>query len=486
MIVPRRQSSLLLVLSLSFCFFGCASLTQKSRRQVVVVKSQPQGAEVRYQGKKVGMTPLLLTLPRGRGLELEILQSGQAKETLILSTQYRWGRSFVGNFALLTLAPIGWGFDLLTGSAWDLVDPIEINCDKKVESEDRLSIDRIAIAPPQSSDELLSDQVGLTIVSDVRKRYPNAEVLQYGGTLETFLDWEYDFDSKPSWSYRTQLFKELGVSHLVESEVLSGRSTQIEIRSQLTPFTKEAPQETFALSFNSEQIPSYGDRSLSEKLGSFVRLIPNTISVEFASVTPSFEANGSEFIGVSQYDSGVWGDILRYLGALNLSHLEKQSQRKFGQAQFKFVPTASASWSRISYPETPMLQGIEFKRLHFSGGFGPQIGWKSSYGYAYFQMIPALGYTGISWEKLGQVSQDGRGSLAVNVEIGYSYFFSDRFVGKFFVRRVTEDIELWQKSMALASNVAPLKLDDVGYTYGGISFGYHFTVPKFLVDSIWN
>lgn len=486
MIVLRRQRSFLLVLFLSYWFFGCASLTQKSRRQVIVVKSQPQGAEVRYQGRKLGITPLLLALPRGRGLELEVLQSGHDKKTLILPTRYRWGRSFAGNFALLTLAPIGWGVDLLTGSAWDLVDPIEINWDKKFESEDRLSIDRIAIAPPQSSDELLSDQVGLKIVSDVRSRYPKAEVLQYGETLETFLAWEYDFDSKPSWSYRTQLFKELGVSHLVESEVLSGRSTQAEVRSQLTPFTKEAHQETFALSIDSEQIPSYADRSLSEKLGSFVRIIPNTISVEFASVTPSFKTNGSEFVGVSQYDSGVWGDVVHYLGALNLSHLEKQSQRRFGQAQFKFVPSASASWSRISYPKTPMFQGIEFKRLHFSGGFGPQIGWKSSYGYAYFQMVPALGYTGIAWEKSGQVSQDGRGSLAINSEFGYSYFFSDRFVGKIFVRRVTEDIELWQKSMALASNGAPLKLDDVGYSYGGISFGYHFTVPRFLVDSIGN
>ncbi|MBK7842576.1 MAG: hypothetical protein IPJ71_02605 [Bdellovibrionales bacterium] len=482
--MPRGQGFFLFVLLSSFWFFGCASLTQKSRSQVVVVKSQPLGAEVRYQGKRVGMTPLLLALPRGRGLELEVLQSEHNKKTLILPTQYRWGRSFAGNLVLFTLAPFGWGFDLLTGSAWDFVDPIEINWDKNIGSDDRLSIDRIAIAPPQSPDEFLSDQVGLTIVSDVRKRYPNAEVLQYGETLETFLAWEYDFDSKPSWSYRTQLFKELGVSHLVESEVLSGRSTQAEVRSQLTPFTNEAHQETFALSFDSEQISSYADRSLSEKMGSFVRLIPNTISVEFASVTPSFKANGSEFVGVSQYDSGVWGDIFRYLGALNLSHLEKQSQRKFGQAQLKFVPSAYASWSRISYPGTPIFQGIEFNRLHFAGGFGPQIGWKSSYGYAYFQMIPALGYTGISWEKSGQVSQDGRGSLSINSEFGYSYFFSDRFVGKFFVRRVTEDIELWQKSMALASDVSPLKLDDVGYSYGGVSFGYHFTVPRFLIDSI--
>lgn len=453
---------------------------------MVVVKSQPQGAEVRYQGKKVGMTPLLLTLPRGRGLELEVLHSEHDKKILSLPTQYRWGRSLAGNLILLTMAPIGWGVDLLTGSAWDLVDPVEVTWGKKIEIEDPLSIDRIAIAPPQSSDELLSDQLGLTIVSNVRKRYPNAEVLQYGESLETFLDWEYDFDSKPSWSYRTQLFKELGVSHLVESEVLSGRSSQVEIRSQLTPFTKETQQEAFALSINSEQVPSYADRSLSEKLGSFVRLIPNTISVEFAGVTPSFKTNGSEFIGVSQYDQGVWGDVFRYLGALNLSHLEKQSQRKFGRGQFKFIPSAYASWSRISYPESAVLQGVEFKRLHFAGGFGPQIGWKSSYGYAYFQLIPALGYTSIAWEKSGQTSEEGQGSFAINSEIGYSYFFSDRFVGKFFIRRVTEDVELWQKSMILASSGSPLKLDDVGYSYAGFSFGYHFSVPRILSDSIWN
>lgn len=465
-------------------------MTSYGRRQVLVVDSRPRGAEVEYQGEVVGVTPMLLELPRGKHRELKFKHSQFGEETLPLEAKYRWEWTFSTNLLLFQFAPVGWGIDLWTGSAWDIKDPVTYQWPGAKGDADQVAIQRVAIAPTQSADEFLSDEAAKKIEQVARERYPQAEILPYAKTLSQFLRWHYDFDSRPSEIDRRWLFKDLAVDHIVESEVVSGRSTQVAIRAQLNDFIfsegqeEKIPSDVFALNLSPEELPQYSERLWLEKLGSFVRLIPNTISVDLASVTPSMMIDENDVPGVSDAGRGPWGQVFQYLGALGFSHMQKQSERNVWQFQFQFVPTLAASWGKIHYPTYPPLDGVDFDRLHLAMGLGPQAGWKSRFGFVYFQMIPIAGYTRIAWERAGQEWERERGSISGVMEMGYSYFFADWLVSKIFVRRVSEDTELWRKSMKLASGQDSLRLDDVGYSYVGISFGYHFSLPRAWASSM--
>ncbi|MCB0385446.1 MAG: hypothetical protein KDD43_08640, partial [Bdellovibrionales bacterium] len=369
-------------------------------------------------------------------------------------------------------------------SCWELKDPVRVSL---AESSKRKGpeFSRLAIAPPQSPDEFLTDEVARVMEKEARDRYPNVELIPYKKSLETFLDWEYDFDSRPSWSYRTRLHKELGADHFLESDVISGRATHVDVKAKLTSFASEKPRQEFAVTLNPEEVPAYSERRWTRKVGGFFRWIPNTVSVDLAGSSPSLKVNDVDVPGKSRYEEGFWGDVFRYLGALGLSHMEKQSERDIWQYQFQFVPSASVSWTNITYPDIAIIAEEEFERLYVAAGYGPQFGLKSMYGHTYVQIVPVAAYSKIKYEKDGKVYGFGRGDLSAITEIGYTYFFSDRFVGRFFIRRVNEDASLWKKTMEKASPVlAQQEFVEVGYNYVGFSFGYHFSVGRNPVRKI--
>ena len=468
------------------CFFlplagylsGCASLTHNGRNQVVVVKSRPSGAEVYYKGKKVGVTPALVEVERGKKAQVEIKHPKYGDKTVKLKPQYRWGRSFAGNLILFGLAPVGWFVDLVTGSCWELDDPVgaTLNAKGKIKAP---PFERLAVAPPQSPDEFLTDEVARVMEKEARDRYPKAELVPYKQTLEKFVEWEYDFDSKPSWSYRTRMFRELGVDHIIESEVKSGRSARVEVEATVSSFASEKPREKFNVSLHPEEVPAYSERRWTKKLGGFFRWIPNTVTVDLAGSSPSLKVNGQDVQGKGTYEEGFMGDVFRYLGALGLSHMEKQSERDIWQYHFQFVPTATVGWTNINYPTMPLIGDEEFERIFVGVGYGPQFGLKSKYGHTYIQLVPALSYSEIKWKIPGESPSKGRTSITAITEIGYTYFFSDRFVGRFFIRRVNEDVELWKEAMeGAAGGLTTFEFEEIGYNYVGFSFGYHFSVAR--------
>jgi hypothetical protein len=75
-----------------------------------------------------------------------------------------------------------------------------------------------------------------------------------------------------------------------------------------------------------------------------------------------------------------------------------------------------------------------------------------------------LAYSQIQFSTGGQDYRLGQGSIAAITEIGYTYFFSDRFVTKFFIRRVSEDADLWAEAMEKTNPLlSQVLIEGVGY-----------------------
>lgn len=461
-----------------FLLSSCASLTHNGRNQVIVVDSRPAGAEIFVKGQLQGVTPALVEIPRGKRVEVEIRHVDFPSQKIPVAANYRWGRSFAGNLIWFGLAPVGWFVDLVKGSCWELQDPIRVELSETGETKPP-QFRRLAIAPPQGPDEFLTDEVARRLESEARSRYPEAEVLPYRKTLPTFLEWEYDYDSVPSWSYRTRLLSALKVDRLLESEVSPRGKGEVTVDSRVTAFHTREPEENFKIRLRPEEVPVFMERRWTQKLGGLFRWLPNTVTVDLAGSVPTLKVNQIEVPGEGRYDDSFWGDVFRYLGALGLSHMEKQSERNIWQYRFQFVPALSVSWSDISYPAIAALNNQEFERWYAAVGYGPQFGLKSKYGHTYFQIIPVLAYSQIQFSNGGQDYRLGQGNIAAITEIGYTYFFSDRFVTKFFIRRVNEDADLWAEAMEKTNPVlSQVLIEGVGYNYVGFSFGYHFSVGR--------
>ena len=118
---PQCLSRLLLVFCVS-ALPGCASLTYESLHQYVLVRSEPEGADIYSGDEKVGVTPAYIEIHRATRAELTLKTSIESKN-LSLKSRYRWESSFWPNFVFVTFAPLGWAMDLVSGGAWQMLNP---------------------------------------------------------------------------------------------------------------------------------------------------------------------------------------------------------------------------------------------------------------------------------------------------------------------------------------------------------------------------
>ena len=193
---------------------GCASMTRDGSFATTLIRSNPPGASIFVDGEKVGQTPELVEITRGRHPRFE-LDSASGREEYILPTRYRWGSSFASGFIFaIVYAPIAWAIDLLTGTAWDIreSDPVTIKL-SKIDLDHskpvRNPLDAV-IAPPRSSSMTMSDDGGHAL----EKVIPH--VRPYDQSLSAFLDYDYEYGSK-DLSARRRLLKSLNTDLVYES-----------------------------------------------------------------------------------------------------------------------------------------------------------------------------------------------------------------------------------------------------------------------------
>jgi len=122
-----KISSLLITLTLivaTVALSGCASITN-GRTQNVVIRSIPEGAVVKINGKEVGMSPVKVSLSRQDLYRVDIAKPGFAPAVeLIVPSSEAYARRF-----------FRWGLDEQLGASKVLV-PDELNVELKAPTAD--------------------------------------------------------------------------------------------------------------------------------------------------------------------------------------------------------------------------------------------------------------------------------------------------------------------------------------------------------------
>ncbi len=194
---------------------GCATIIDKD--QVVLVKSEPPGAAVFYKGKNEGETPVLVKVKSAHHDEI-LVRLGESKKAIELNGDYRWGRSFFGNLMYLSLAPIGWVTDFVSGHAWqfhpDYAVQFANSAGVRPPSKAISQRKTLAIAPPLFAHANLSDEVGAHLEEKLRNDFPNYEILPFGQTVEKFDTQGFDFESQDLSANRNRIFFEAKVDKI--------------------------------------------------------------------------------------------------------------------------------------------------------------------------------------------------------------------------------------------------------------------------------
>jgi hypothetical protein len=455
---------------------GCASISDRKRHQYVYIDSVPSGAAILDKDQKVGTTPALVRLRRNRTYSLDLQSAGQ-RETVPLETKYWWTDSFYGNLAFLSLAPIGWVTDLLTGAAWKFQDPEPVRFSKGGGSKKKTL--RIALAPPIAESFALSDEAAQYWEKQLQKQHPEAQVIPFKESLATFQDNGYDYDERTSdeQKYRQVLYN-LPADLIFFSEVRSGRdmaTLQAELKDISGKVVEEKVAEAPFVKTESWKT------SAMQALPSWFQFIPNTVGMEFANSSTVLMENLVSYEGVETGRKSTLGTAVAYMQALTLSRLQLPRFDRQARWKFLFTPSARFSYKTIFFPTYAKLAFVEFNTLHAGAGIGPEIGYQSGKHYTYLKVIPMWMYFQIDWRQPeGHDETMALGSLDVQSELGYLYFINERMSLRLFSKSSNSNVNLWN-SVAQRVNPTTPYLTSSSEVYGGVALGYTFDLHERMV-----
>lgn len=456
---------------LLFCILflsGCASI--RGSTQYVLIQSDQAGDKVYQNGELIGTSPGFMPVRRLRRPEITFVAPNGSRSTKPLKTSYRWGGSFAGNLVFLTLAPVGWAFDLITGSAWYVEPPMAADTKQL-----QLLPKKIAIAPIEGVDREFSAVLGYQIEAQIRRERigkSNWDIQPYVETEPIFYQYSDDPGIPEKQSARGQLFNDLKVSDIVlakatptaEGFVVRGKYLNVFTGQESSPFTLNilARDKEF-----SDQLKNYAwwDK--------YFRLLPNTVFLNYVSGHPQATFDEQGYEGKYIHRPGFGNLLLDNISAISLVAIERPMRGMRGKWKFGFVPTFIASKRQIEFDAYPPLRDVKFERTILSAGYGIEFGYMSRFGYAYGVASPM-----VSWTDLDYRGPTGRGeaqhtAVTVLVELGYQYFLTDHFVLKAFSRSYSEDEAAWQKAIRKASN-SDAVFGGVTNLSSGIAIGYYF------------
>ncbi len=452
-------------------FVGCASLDKSEYRQPVLILSDPPGAKIYDGSELIGTTPGYMKVLRRREVDLRYEFSRGETREVKLQTAYRWGGSFAMNLFVWGFAPVGWAYDLYTGTAWDIRDPrIErLGHSHQWPPPAARPPKIVAVAPPVMKDQNDVDELGAAISN--RLREPHAfEVLDYGKTADQF----HFYRSYQGLSYREEnrygLYAALKADHVLTSTA-EERGNAFVVKSELYDVVTSKVDATY-----SWEIPVSGERQQekSKILLKYFHLIPNTFFINLATYTPAVKVDGLQYKGKEAPSNRLGDKIFQSVSAVSIARLERSNYNVTAHWVIDFVPMLVLSKKKIVFTQYNPVVDAEFSRWYLSAGYGIEMGYMWRFGFIYSDFIPALTWTQINYDSPLQSGTIARNSFQINAEIGYSYFFSEHLVGRLYARTLNEDKEAWAKAISGASG-AKTEVSEITSGYAGISIGYYFS-----------
>ncbi len=464
-----RLALLLITILLS----ACASVHFSDYRQPVRVLSEPYGVKVYDgRGKYLGITPGFIGVRRSRSPELRFVAKDGKAKTVQLDTRYRWTDSFWMNFLFLTYAPIGWLVDVATGTAWHIEDPELLRFGPP---SPHLPPRLIAVAPPIVDEMDVADGLGVVIENKLRAS-GKWKVLNYVDTAAAFQYYESERGLTPNSEDRYNLLYELKSDYVFLSKAEPSGDSFIVKGELKSPITGHVASE-----YRWEVTPVDGaiKDSLSTRrlFANSFHLLPNTIFLSFANYSPAMNIEGREYGGKEAATHGFIDEASKYLSSISIANLERPRPNVRGHWTFDFIPNLLLSKKNIVFKEYAPLEEVEFSRWYLSGGYGIETGYLSRFGFLYLDIIPALTYTRLDYQTTQVSGSLARWSIQTTLEVGYTYFFSDHFVGRLFARTLNEDAPLWNEAFSHATGVRT-NSDTVTSGIAGFSLGWY--IPSTL------
>lgn len=470
-------------------FTGCASMTRDGSHQTVLIRSEPPGATIFFQGKNVGRTPELIEIERSIRPEIE-LNTATGKQEYELPTKYRWGKSFGRNFVFLTYAPIAWLVDFLTGTAWEVkdTDPIPIKLSKNDLGSPKPvhKPPHAVIAPPRSSSVTMSDEGGRALERSLRETYqakPDSGLVRpYEETLPLFIEQEYEFGTSDVNS-RRRLQKALKADTLYESFVepdADGWLLKSEAHDVYEQTRKPGP--TLRLGRDAAGPLVFGVGFGLKPW--WARILPDTIGLDFVNEQMKLNLLGATYDLTPVHVEEWWATGLRYISAINISSTPDRRREFQSRWEFGAVPSLSFSRKTLKVSGLPPSPGVfletqpEFTRWSLAGGYGLEVGYLFGRHYVYFDVIPIFNWSQISWRQNAEDRHATRATISGRTEFGYSYVFDSNWVMKLFTRSQGENNELWQDVFIarLGSSYLPSAAQAI---VTGITFGYRFDSDRY-------
>ncbi|MEO0334776.1 MAG: hypothetical protein AAF202_00160 [Pseudomonadota bacterium] len=470
----RHEIAILALLGVCGLASGCATVSSNGRDQVVLVQTEPAGAEVYYEGKKVGHSPMFLELDSEPSPVFAVKGRGQEKKTRVpLETSYRWRKSFFSNFALVIVyAPFGWLIDLLNGSAWEIKPPDLIALPGSQPNERPDSQKSIAIAPPEYRSFELSSQLGVELEKKLRET-TEYQVFDYRFSEPYFYSYERTQGVPRDRETQEQLYSELENDLVVKSKAKTVSADTIVVRSKVEDVYTGEVVTKFKTTYKSDKLGEVGELSLAKTAGDYFYLLPNTFFVNFGQFAQEINIDRENYNGELSSSDSVFDQVGQVVERISLNRIIPIQNTRVSHWDLSFIPDFNFGRDRIQYKDFEPIADQTYERFVASVGYGGRLAYVSSWGMPYFDIIPHFGWMQISSSGGDTDVSTTDTFITLSAEFGYVYHLSRHWMVKAFSRSAGESPEIWEKVINETNNTE-FEIESNATVFSGVSLGYRF------------
>lgn len=378
----------------------------------------------------------------------------------------------------MSLAPVGWGIDFLTGTAWNYQPEYQVSGFKgappKVMNQ---GSDAIAIAPPLSQHPNISDDVGTQLgflFQDKFKGLP-VRVEPYQKTLSTFNDYDWDFDYQGTEPDRYEIYSKLKVNKVFYSSLDTTSDPQsVIVRGKLRDILHPEVDTDVEFRLNKHSIQSVHELGWSSRKSEIISWLPNSVYLDMSTSNTALHIDDREYSTSPSTSDDFIGQASKYLSAISLRHVTPPSRRPVWRYQFHLVPTASFSYATESFENFSPLEGITFERIHTDIGWGPSFNYGNNKFNFFFNIIPIVTYDYVTANVNQRDYREQNFGAGLAAETGIMFFFTNSWNLKFFSRSATSNIESWKR---IIHDIAgpQYQITSASFVTAGLAVGYIFS-----------
>lgn len=478
MICSRNSLSILLCFA-SISLSGCASVFFNDYKQVVRVMSEPPGADIYNQdGEKLGVTPAYVKVRRDQQSELRLQLASGEIQSVTLNGDYRWSPSFYGNLVFVSLAPIGWGVDYLTKTAYGFKNPETVQFKRFALGVVDMRPPVLVIAPPQSPWFSLSREVGEELYALIKERYPNKNVKNYDESREIFNKFHYSYDHRAEGEDLSKILYATAADQYVETNI-EERNDVVRIKVAVRDaFTRNIIQ-SFVVEKPAKDYAIFRKSPTTRELSKYFAFFPNALGFDVGDYSSKFSVGkgspsyaSEEFVGKKVTKDG-FDQWLGLLGSFNILYVRPPQTDDGWRFNFLFVPSLYVSALTFQYTEMPELHDVEFRRFRTGFGYGPQVSVSSQYGTLYLSGVPTVNYTRIKWGNDTGTKEREMGEFIMLVELGYQLFVSNNIAFRLFFKTWAENDQRWTHIISDAAG-RRIDVETSNVNYGGATLIWYW------------